>query len=118
MPKPAWPKPVADFYVPLYGGRVCLFTSPDKYSKALEFLQQAPGKPRVAGCARWLRRDDEDMYMVGWFDGKPSTLVHEAGHVALYIAEHVGIKPAASGGEPFCYLLDNLCAGLGIDKLK
>ena len=116
--KTRWPKPAAQFTVPIYGGGVYLFTSQAEYAQALAFLKQSPAREGVAGCARWLENQDtkDVMYMVGWFDKKPTTLVHEATHVALYIAEYVGFSPKAGGGEPFCYLLDTLLEKLGLDK--
>lgn len=47
-------------------------------------------------------------WVLGWFDGEPLTLVHEATHVALFVLEHVGIDPFASQGEPMAYLVEDI----------
>lgn len=47
-------------------------------------------------------------WVLGWFDRDPYTLVHEATHVALLVAEHVGIAPFDSAGEPVAYLVEDV----------
>lgn len=47
-------------------------------------------------------------WVLGWFDGDPLTLVHEATHVALFVMEHVGIDPCAAQGEPMAYLVEDI----------
>lgn len=47
-------------------------------------------------------------WVLGWFDGEPLTLVHEATHVALFVLEHVGIDPFTSQGEPMAYLVEDI----------
>lgn len=47
-------------------------------------------------------------YLIGWFDGRLSTLVHECVHAALFILRHVGMNPADSQGEAMAYLTEYL----------
>lgn len=47
-------------------------------------------------------------WVLGWFDGDAYTLIHEATHVALFLAEHVGIEPFSSSGEPLAYLVEDI----------
>lgn len=49
-----------------------------------------------------------DGYVIGVFDGELSTLVHELTHLILMVAEHNGIDPFSSRGEPLAYLMDDL----------
>jgi hypothetical protein len=55
------------------------------------------------------KRTGEVIYMLGVFDGKLDTLVHELGHITLYVLDHVGI-PVGPGdtSEAFCYLQGDL----------
>lgn len=49
------------------------------------------------------------IHLVGIFDGRRSTLVHELAHASFRILDRVGIEtPADSKNEAFCYLLDTL----------
>lgn len=59
--------------------------------------------------------DGNIAYVVGVFNGRKSTLVHELDHLATMVLADQGIKHDTDDGEPHCYLLEGLCAMLGID---
>ena len=42
-----------------------------------------------------------------WADNK-AALVHELSHVVLDLFERCSINPIEAGGEPFCYLMEQL----------
>lgn len=55
--------------------------------------------------------------VVGVFDGKLFTLIHEAVHAASSILQSCGIDPLACEAEPLAYLVDHLVA-VGAKRLK
>lgn len=55
--------------------------------------------------------------VIGIFDGRLFTLVHEVVHAALHILQTCGIDPTSSNGEPLAYLVDHLTA-VGAARLK
>ena len=60
------------------------------------------------GRAGMVHASPDGKWTLGWFDGDLYTLVHEATHVGLFLAEHVGIEPCASNGEPLAYLIEDI----------
>ncbi|MNV82019.1 hypothetical protein D3C71_1757300 [compost metagenome] len=54
--------------------------------------------------------DDSGYHLVGVFDGKLSTLVHEMGHTAMDTLNHARTGDYTEGHnqEQFCYLLGHL----------
>lgn len=49
----------------------------------------------------------KDIYLLGVFDGKASTLAHEAAHIVFDICRSVGVEvEPGKANETFCYLLD------------
>lgn len=55
--------------------------------------------------------------VVGVFDGRLLTLVHEAVHAASAILKACGIDPQSNEAEPLAYLVDHLTA-VGAKRLK
>lgn len=55
--------------------------------------------------------------VVGVFDGKLLTLVHEAVHAASAVLQSCGIDPLSNEAEPLAYLVDHLVA-VGAKRLK
>lgn len=45
---------------------------------------------------------------VGVFDGKMSTIRHEASHCCMFVLKRAGINPHDDRGEGFAYLLEYL----------
>jgi hypothetical protein len=57
----------------------------------------------------WCAQADGEL-VVAVLDGSRATLVHECGHAAMFVLQHVGINPTDSNGEAYCYLLDHMFA--------
>lgn len=105
------PKPNKDIVIPIYDGRVILYTNRQKFITALRAVE-GPEDEDVATClGMCLPTKNEEgarLYVLGWFDGKNQTLVHEVCHLALFVLGTAGIEPRDSQGETMCYLLDYL----------
>jgi hypothetical protein len=108
-----YPKPDKRFLVPLFGGEVNVFRNKDKMNKA----HLALGLEEIdftgnVGIARNLSHTGtgEVLYLVGWFDEKQTTLVHELAHLTFYVLGNAGVPVENNGAanETYCYLLDNL----------
>lgn len=109
-----FPKGVRNFEVPIYGQRVYLTTKQDEVDAIDRYMH--------GGRIEWelRRRHSFCTYEVQEHTGIPLFLmvlrrpiqapcvVHECGHLALMIAERVGLKVSYEDQEPFCYLLDYL----------
>lgn len=51
----------------------------------------------------------DDVHLLGVFDGKTSTLAHEAAHIVFDICHLIGVDvQAGKANETFCYLLDHI----------
>lgn len=48
------------------------------------------------------------IFHMGVFDGKASTLAHEAAHTVLALFKHIGMPVNAQHSEAFCYLLEHI----------
>lgn len=81
-----------------------------------EFHGLAPGYDgtgAVGACAPGKRVD----LVVGVFDRRWQTLVHECTHAAVSLLQRVGIDPLSNNAEPLAYLVDHL-ASVGATRLK
>jgi hypothetical protein len=61
--------------------------------------------PAAGVC--WMHRG---VLYVAVLDRSLATLVHELGHAAIRVMEHIGHPVCSASDEPFCYLLDHLYA--------
>ncbi len=117
MSRPRRPKADRSFTVPLYGGRVYLYTNPDKLNQASEhFGLDRADTDSLHGIFRKTSTVNGSVYLIGQFTPKRSILVHEAAHCAMNILHYVGIPTNEESDEAFCYLLDHLCTKLGLDE--
>lgn len=93
-----------------YAGRLFYARTQKAYEAAHKKLF---AEPDVLSCAQEGRfsggegKDGLWTYLV-WASSK-SSLVHEFSHVVLHVFERCGINPIDANGEPFCYLLSQLC---------
>ena len=113
------PRPDASFYVPIYGGLVTMYKSPKALRQALKGIKIKDSKAdeELNGICAYVENEEGSVwYLVGWYTGLPSTLVHESGHLAQFILQRAGIDPTDSKGETFCYLQEELVRIMGIDK--
>jgi hypothetical protein len=108
------PKPVKRFEIPIYGGEVLLYKDQKEFWKAYAFLggRQEYDSPKSGEAAHLQSDEGMNIFLVGWYSGTLSTLVHEITHVMVFLFEHVGIDPRDSNGEVAAYLVGYL-----IDKL-
>lgn len=100
--------------VPIFGGTVALSTSRKEFAK--EHAKRCDREFDPDSCDG-VSSDIGDYYMIGVFDGKLSTLVHETAHTAFKILRDCSIPVSADGNqEAFCYLqewlFDQLHKGL------
>ncbi len=110
-------KPKYDFPVPIFGGRVLVFTSVAAMNKVTADLGIPQNiHPKVLGWGVSFLDDDTGniRYLVGWFDKSIVTLSHELNHVTFMILKHVGVDSRNDIGEVHCYLHDALMNGCNI----
>ncbi len=104
------PKPWRDFRVPVYGSRVLAYRTAKQYAAACESLGIEWDSEAVDGVVCQANHDSgHTVFIVGWFNNEPSSLVHEIGHLAIFVLVRAGMDPRDSNGEALCYLLGTLC---------
>lgn len=107
------------FRVPLYGGQVRLYTcAQDLETYRHSVTGAAPRGPADGRTHRLALPNGAVTYLVGWYDGRISTLSHELTHVALAVLERAGISPTGDNGEPLCYLQGELMTLCGADEFE
>lgn len=106
------------FSVPVYGGLCSVHLTPEDFNKyRFDRFGGAPiTRPACGRTSKISHADSSVEYVVGWFDGKVSTLAHEMAHVAIFALTRAGINVAGEDGEPFCHLLDSLMQLAGADE--
>lgn len=110
--KVKWPK-VESYLVPLFHSSwVYLFTTPEDWKQAHRHLGvDLNNLVRINGCVRhfYEASTGENMYMIGVFDGKVSTLVHECAHACFYVCSDVGVPiDTSEPNETYCYMLERM----------
>ncbi len=110
--KVKWPK-VQSYLIPLFHSSwVYLFTTIDDWKQAHRHLGiEVNNLSRINGCVRHFHDPStgENMYMVGVFDGKLSTLVHECAHACFYVCNDVGVRvDTAERNETYCYMIERM----------
>jgi hypothetical protein len=88
-----------------YGDTVYFYTDRARLAvDAHEKIDQAI----VYGCTMVIDKPNGGaIYLMGIYDAKASTLVHECAHLALFIAQRRGLD-LDGNGEAFAYLLDSI----------
>lgn len=107
-----WPEKAIWHRAELYGQPVCFVQTEEDYRDALAYYGIKAKLTKVFGRSQWCVSNTDPtvaFFMVGVFDGRNSTLVHELAHCCFFLLEHVGV-PVKRGqaNESFCYLLDHL----------
>jgi len=104
------------FEVPIYGGTVRAFSDKNELIKAYNKLsarekQSSDSFPDVE-CSGMvfptISKDGSLDFLVGVFDNDITTLVHECGHLAIFVFEQIRCEITGDTSEPFCYLLEYL----------
>lgn len=90
-----------------YQRKAYLFTSYKQYKRAMECMTKEEFNIEDAsGMCTPLTKNNKFVYFIGVFNREKSTLVHELGHMAIFIAKGIGYDPK-NESEPFCYLMGN-----------
>lgn len=114
LPKPAYEQDMK----PFEHTQMHLYLNRRDYDKAHAYYSKKPlenGTANNLGQVSWVTTKGVAHYLVGIFDGRRTTLVHELSHLIIVILDHHSIKIPDSYGEVFCYHLDNIfmaCAPL------
>lgn len=95
-----------------YGMRI-VFTDTVKEFHALRFHKDFSAR-NLCGAFDSGKVSD---FVIGVFDGKLLTLVHEVVHAATALLQACGIDPLSSNSEPLAYLVDHL-VGVGMRRLN
>lgn len=96
--------------VPIYPFEVFLTFSRDDYAEFLRSQKHFSENDIVytlensRGLVTIIEHEEENVFLVGVFDSKVSTVCHEITHVCMIVFENFGINPSDSSGEAFCYL--------------
>lgn len=102
-----WPK-VFETFIPIYGGRIVICRTHAEWKQCAKYLG-ATIFPTGSGAHQSFEGKSSFIHLVGVFDRRRSTLVHELSHACFRIFGRVGIEtPCGEKNEAFCYLLDNL----------
>lgn len=89
--------------IPIYGGTVLFYTSREAYAKAHAKRSDREFDPAI--CDGVCSDFSGMIYMIGVFDGRLSTLVHETAHAAFKILRDVNVPVGADGNqEAFCFM--------------
>lgn len=92
--------------VPIFSARIVLLTTREAFLRRRARLTDDPlDLDDANGCSS----DHGMCYLVGVFDGRLATLVHELGHTAFKILHDCNVPVRRDGQmEAFCYLQEYL----------
>lgn len=99
-----------EFHIPIYGGTLKVVTEREEFIEAVDD-EDEDLELSVADCAGMTKvthGEKGPVYLVGIFDHDLSTVVHEMGHVTIFIADHCGFRINEETSECFCYLIEEL----------
>lgn len=109
--KKVWPRAAHFIRVPVFGMEMWFCGDAKTFSACRSFLTHEPDASTSSGRCTVLseKKTGATVYLVGVFDGCPSTLAHELAHACFFIMKEVGVE-AREGekNETFCYLLGDL----------
>lgn len=97
------------FAIPIYGGQVLRCLTPEAMNRACKRLGLDPPDGLTRGlCAQADGSDGSVVYLIGWYDRNPGSLVHECVHCGMFVLQRAGIDPTGDAGEALAYLTDYL----------
>lgn len=104
------------FRVPAYSGRVVLCMTQAAYKRVRKSLDTHCPDSEFRDLERtkgvhvrvFDEKKDESVYVCGWFDRNPSTLVHELAHMTFDVLTYSGVPISKRNDEAFAYLIDRL----------
>ena len=112
MAKKKWPK-LPYYLIPLFHcAHVYLCRSREEWNQACNYLGCNKGEiGMLAGATQTYQNieQQENLYLLGVFNGEVATLVHECAHIAFYVCRDTGVTVDTEGAnETYCYLLDRM----------
>lgn len=112
MAKTKWPK-LPCYPIPLFqSANVYLCRSKEEWveAEASIGLPAADLKGSSGRCREFINDvTGESLYLIGVFDNKLATLVHECAHATFYCCSDVGVTThPTDANETYCYLLDRM----------
>ncbi|MBP1035875.1 hypothetical protein J8631_09915 [Serratia fonticola] len=112
MAKVKWPK-LPRYLIPLFQcANVYLCRSREEWHQACAALGcDGDDISMLGGATRQYQNIElqENLYLLGVFNGDIATLVHECAHVAFYVCRDTGVTiNLDDANETYCYLLDKL----------
>lgn len=99
-------KGVKAFRIPIYTGWVYMVSDPKVMAK-INLALGLEHHTDVGGSARHVRDNNTgtSCFLIGVYDGKLSTFVHELAHITFMILEWVNVPvPDGKANEAYCYL--------------
>lgn len=93
--------------IPIYGGSLILCSDVEEYRRLFKVYagHDAMTAPGCRGQSAMTTHEGRRTHFIGVFCGDYATLVHETGHTAFDILEHVGVEfPKGDSHEAFTYL--------------
>lgn len=112
MAKEKWPK-LPRYLVPLFEcANVYLCRSKEEWMQAEACIGVTPANlsTSVGRCRQFVNdTTGENLYLIGVFDNRLTTLVHECAHATFYCCSDVGVSVQTDQpNETYCYLLDRM----------
>lgn len=112
MAKAKWPK-LPRYFVPLFNSaNIYLCRNKDEFRAAMSNIgTSADGIEMLNGICRHFVNEEaqENIYIIGVFNGSVSTLVHECAHAAFFCCNDVGVQvETGKANETYCYMLDRM----------
>lgn len=89
-----------------YGQHIYVTTSRKEWRKLVRYLTDTVDELPCNGCFTNLvsEKNGSHAFIMGWFNGEYSTLVHECVHATFAVLHAVGIECSAGDNEAFAYL--------------
>lgn len=115
-----WPKSAIGSRLQMFDGTVVLCRKREEWDAAVSYILSKPisqidskrlADPHNAGqCTYYHKMDGKGtMFLIGVFDAKSRTLLHELSHATFDICGYYGVPTnAGEANEFFCYLLEYL----------
>lgn len=90
-----------------YPTRIWFTQDKDEFNrKTLKLIGDTGAEDNYTGCCAWNSQTGE--IVIGVFDSKLTTLVHELGHAMLMVFAYVCMPVNFDTEEAYCYLLESL----------
>lgn len=108
-PKPVFSdglKPFENLSYELYTTKEALYRAKAYYNKGPFVIENTV----CSGITEYVvpKGTKNGIYLLGVFDGRRTTLVHELTHMLIMTFSHYGMYIPDSNGEAFCYQLDHV----------